>query len=275
MTNGTGEHTAVIAGRGLLPDRLVAALRAAGRSVTLAGIDGFAPDSADLVFRFERLMPFLDTLAERGVTQVAFAGAIHRPALDPERFDPRTAALVPRFLPAMQAGDDALLRAVIALFEDEGFAVIGAAEIDPTLVPAPGILGGIEPGTADEADAARAAEIVKALGALDVGQGAVVARGLCLAVEALPGTDAMLAQVAALPVALRRPGRAGLLYKAPKPGQDRRIDLPAIGPDTVSAALAAGLNGIAMEAGGVMILDRAATVARADDLGLFLWSRVR
>ena len=120
---------------------------------------------------------------------------------------------------------------------------------------------------------ARAAEIVAALGAVDVGQGAVVAQGLCLAVESLPGTDAMLAWVAQT---ARRPnpaGAKGVFYKAPKPGQDRRIDLPALGPQTVARAAAAGLAGIVWQAGGVILLDRDDMIAGAQAHGLFLWSR--
>jgi UDP-2,3-diacylglucosamine hydrolase len=110
---------------------------------------------------------------------------------------------------------------------------------------------------------------------VDVGQGAVVAQGLCLAVEALPGTDAMLAAVADLPGGLRpdpAQGR-GLFYKAPKPGQDLRIDLPALGPRTVEQAAAAGLGGIAWQAGGVICLDLPAMIAQANRAGLFLWAR--
>ena len=123
--------------------------------------------------------------------------------------------------------------------------------------------------------AARAAAIVGAIGGLDIGQGAVVAQGLCLAVETLPGTDAML-DFAALHAARLRPdpkGGRGLLYKAPKPGQDRRIDLPTLGLRSVEKAAAAGLAGIAWEAGGVILLDRERMVDAAGEAGLFLWAR--
>jgi DUF1009 family protein len=171
----------------------------------------------------------------------------------------------------MQAGDDATLRAVVALFEDEGFQVVGAADLAPALLPPPGLLAGALPAGAEQ-DAARAATIAAALGRADVGQGCVVQAGLCLAVEALPGTDHMLATVAALPAGLR-PGAGGLLYKGAKPGQDRRIDLPAIGPDTVRHAAAAGLAGIAFAAGEVLLLTPDTTVQAARDAGLFLWAR--
>ena len=264
---------AIIAGRGGLPAALVAALP---ERPLVCALDGFLPEGLvpDQVFRVERLALFLRALEDQGVTRVTFAGAVQRPRLDPALFDPQTATMVPRLLAAMQAGDDATLREVLAIFEESGFEVLGTAEIAPHLVPGAGVLAGqVTP--ADERDAARAEAIVAALGAADVGQGCVVAAGLCLAVEALPGTDAMLAAVAALPAHLRPdPVRGrGLLYKAPKPGQDRRIDLPALGPATVEAAAKAGLGGIAWEAGGVICLDLAAMQAAAARLGLFLWAR--
>ena len=263
---------AVIAGRG----GLAAIVASAVESPLVAALEGFAPDGLvpDLTFRVERLVPFLDHLADQGVTRVVFAGAVQRPRLDPALFDPATARLVPQLLAAMQGGDDAALRGVIAIFEDSGLEVVGVDQVAPDLVPGPGILAGsVTDG--DRHDAARAAAIVQALGAVDVGQGAVVAPGLCLAVEALPGTDAMLDFVARTGATLRPDlhGARGLLYKAPKPGQDRRVDLPAIGPATVARAAAAGLAGIAWAAGGILLLDRAATIAAAEEAGLFLWSR--
>jgi DUF1009 family protein len=107
-----------------------------------------------------------------------------------------------------------------------------------------------------------------------VGQGAVVAQGLCLGVEALPGTDALLAQVAGIGALRPDPARGrGLIYKATKPGQDRRIDLPTIGPETLRAAAAAGLGGVAFEAGSVICLDLDRMQRLASELGLFLWAR--
>jgi hypothetical protein len=263
-------RTAVIAGAGGLPAAVAAGLD----DPFIAAIDGFAPQglSPDLTFRLERLVPALRAMADAGVTRVVLAGAVRRPdRIDPALVDPATAAVLSRLMAAMGQGDDATLRAILGLFEDFGLEVAGLDAVAPGLLPGPGVLAGT-PGPRDEADASRAAAIVAALGAVDVGQGAVVQGGLCLAVEALPGTDAMLAAVAAMGPP-RPPGRGGLLYKAPKPGQDRRVDLPAIGPDTLHHAAAAGLSGIAWQAGGVVLLDRAACVAAAEAAGLFLWSR--
>lgn len=265
--------TALITGRGGLPAALVAAMPA---RPLIASLDGFTPDglTPDMGFRLERLVPFLRALHDQNITHVTFAGAAQRPRLDPALIDPATAELLPALMAAMAQGDDATLRAVIAIFEDEGFTIAGVADIAPALIPGPGFLAGSAT-DADTRDATRAASIVAALGTVDVGQGAVVQQGLCLGVEALPGTDAMLAAVAALPASLR-PNQAlgrGLLYKAPKPAQDRRIDQPTIGPHTMTQAAAAGLGGVAFQAGQVLCLDLPQMQAQAARLGLFLWSR--
>lgn len=268
----------IVAGGGRLPAALAAALAAAGEPAPLvAAVAGFPPEglAGDLTLRLERLVPFFDHLLDQGIDRVILAGAVRRPRLDPEAFDPATAALVPELLAAMQAGDDATLRAIAGLFEEAGLAMVGVEEIAPALVPGAGILTAGAPTATDRRDAARAAGIVAALGTVDVGQGSVVAQGLCLAVEALPGTDAMLDAVAAIAPGLRPDPAAGkgVFYKAPKPGQDRRMDLPALGPETVRRAATAGLAGIAWEAGGVILLDRAEAVAAAEAAGLFLWAR--
>ena len=261
---------ALIAGVGRLPGVL------APRAGLVCALEGFAPEgvAVDVTFRLERLGALFDVLRRAGVETVCFAGAVRRPAIDPARLDPVTAALAPRLAAAMAAGDDHTLRLVLAIFEEQGFSVRGAAEIAPALLPEPGLLGRVAPDARDEVDAARAAAVVAALGAADVGQGAVVAQGQVLAVEALPGTDWMLGSITELGTLRPDPARGrGLLLKAPKPGQDRRVDLPAVGPRTLEGAARAGLGGLVIEAGGVLLLDREAAVEAADRAGLFLWVR--
>ena len=268
----SARRTAIIAGQGRLPAALAAAM---AEAPLVASLDGFTPEglTVDLRFRVERLVPFLRALERDGVGQVIFAGAVTRPRLDPALMDEATAALLPRLMQAMAAGDDATLRVVIELFEDFGFAVVGVEALAPALLPGAAILAGtVSP--RDEADADRAARIVDALGAVDVGQAAVVVQGLCLGVEALPGTDALLAQVATVESLRPDPARGrGVLYKAAKPGQDRRIDLPTIGPDTLRSVAAAGLGGLAFQAGSVICLDLPQMQQSANRLGLFLWAR--
>jgi DUF1009 family protein len=267
--SGGASDLALIAGRGRLPLELAAQLPVPPLVCAPAGVavEGLA---VDLVFRLERLAPLLRALADRGIARVALAGAVDRPRLDPALCDPETAALMPDLLGAMAAGDDATLRALIGVIERFGLAVEGVAALAPGLLAPEGPLGRA-PTQAERSDAARGRAVLAALGAADVGQAVVVARGLVLGVEALYGTDALLADVAARRPT-REPQRGGVLVKRAKPGQDRRADLPAIGPQTVAGAVAAGLSGIALQAGAVVILDRPATLAAAEAAGLALWA---
>ena len=272
---------ALIAGEGALPGRLCDAL---DRKPHIAALEGFPPGSveADESFRIERLGSFLSGLAGRGVTEVCFAGAIRRPPLDPAMIDAATLPMVPRMMQALHSGDDAALRIVLALFEEAGLAVRAAQDLAPDLMPPQGVLGRHAPNEGARRDAARGAGVVAALGSADVGQAAVICGAQVLATEAVMGTDWMLRSVAAarkadgsepdlrLGEAFRR---GGVLYKAAKPEQDMRIDVPVIGPETIEAAAAAGLDGVAVEAGRVMILDVEAAVDAADRRGLFLWVR--
>lgn len=261
---------ALIAGSGSLPLALVQALR---ERPLVAAVNGFSPEglTPDTSFRLERLMPFLRHLQDQGITEVCFAGAVRRPQMDPALIDAQTAQILPRIMAAMGRGDDGALREIIALFEDDGFLVRGVMDIAPDLVPGQGTLVGI-PNAQDQRDAARAEAIHLALSSADLGQGCVVAGGQCLGVEVLTGTDVMLDQVARMDPALR-PSAKGLFYKAPKQGQDLRIDLPTLGPRTVEAVAAAGLGGIVWAAGGVICLDWPHMQKIAAEKGIFLWAR--
>ena len=169
-------------------------------------------------------------------------------------------------------GDDHVLSRIVRFFEDKGYRVHGAGDVAPELLAGAGKLGDKAPSAEAKADTVMGFDVVRALGRFDVGQAAVVVKGHVLAVEAAEGTDAMLARCAELREAGRagRGGRAGVLVKAPKPGQEERVDLPTIGPETVNKAAAAGLAGIAVAAGQVLMAERAATIAAANQLGLFL-----
>ncbi len=260
---------ALIAGAGDLPAELAAELEAP----LVCAMAGTAPDglAVDVSWHVERLVPFLRDLGARGVETVVMAGAVNRPRLDPSLFDRETASLVPDLLAAMQKGDDGALRWVIGLIEEFGLRVAGLAEVAPGLLATEGFLAGPEPSAALRADATRARTILQTMGPLDLGQGCVVARGLCLGVETLYGTDAMLADVARNRPT-REPQKGGVLVKRAKPGQDLRVDLPTIGPATIAAAQAAGVAGIAVEAGKVVILHRATTFAAALAAGISLWA---
>ena len=259
---------ALIAGQGALPAHLMAAAKT---RPLVASLERFPPDAVepDLTFRIERLGSFLQTLSSKGVTEVCFAGSLTRVPLDPAEIDSATMPLVPRMMEALKSGDDAALRTVLAFFEEAGLTIRAAHEIAPDLLPEAGVLGEVAPQSEHENDALRAKAVVAVMGAADIGQACVVQRGQVLASEGLYGTDWMLQSLTNRP----DEGEGGLLYKAPKPGQDRRIDLPTIGPVTINGAANAGLRGIVIEKDGVLVLDRDGTIKAADAAGLFLWVR--
>jgi len=260
----------ILAGGGALPRLVATAARAGGRAVFVLAFEGEAdPESVrDLPHAWVRLGAAgeaIRLLRAAGVSEVVLAGRIRRPSLADLRPDWRAARLFAR-IGFRALGDDGLLRAVIGVLEEEGFRVVGADSlVDGLLAPA-GVLGRHRPDEAAERDIARGRAVAAGLGLLDVGQAVAVQDGIVLAVEAVEGTDAMLARAGCL----RRAGPGGVLVKQRKPGQERRVDLPTVGVETVRNAAGAGLRGIAVEAGGTLVMDLAATVEAADAAGLFL-----
>jgi len=266
----------LIAGGGELPVHVAAAAASEGRLGCVIALDGFA-DPARYAEATScgvaKIGAIFKTLHEANCDAVCFAGIVARPDFSRLKPDLKGMSLLPKVLAAAARGDDALLRAVIAIFEREGLAVIGADEIAEELKARPGLLGSIGPDDTAREDALKALHIAGVIGAEDIGQGAVVAGGLVLAVEAQEGTDAMLARVGDLPEALRGApqARLGVLAKRPKPVQERRIDLPVIGVSTVEGAAKAGLAGIVAPGGGALILGRDSVARAADAAGVFVW----
>jgi DUF1009 family protein len=262
------KQLAVVAGEGALPGAVVEANHGAW-FVRIEGVESHNPGAPEIAASFERLGQLFDDLRSNSIEEVCLAGAMTRPALDPVAFDPKMRDLAPRLSEAMMGGDDAVLRLVIAVFEGEGFAVRGAHELVPGLTDEAGLLAGHPPDRTARDDAHRATEILAALGPVDVGQACVVAGGLCLGIETIQGTGFLLRMVAETDPKLRR-GAKGVLVKRSKPGQDLRVDMPTIGPDTIRAAADVGLAGIVIAAHSVLILDREATLAAAEAAGLFV-----
>jgi DUF1009 family protein len=266
----------LVAGGGALPISLARHCQSADRAFFVVRLKGFAEPELN---QFEgeeagvgQLGKVFRLLKAEGCQAVCFAGRVARPDFASLSLDLRGIAALPALIGAAGKGDDALLRVLLAEFEKEGFQIEGAHEVMGELTLPLGPIGAHAPSPGDLADIARAMIVARAVGALDVGQGAVVCGGLVLAVEAQEGTDAMLERVAGLPIAVRgTPERPrGVLAKAPKPIQETRVDLPTIGAHTLRQCSRAGLAGIAGEAGKVLVLDREAVVELADQLGLFV-----
>jgi DUF1009 family protein len=271
----------LIAGGGDLPAAVAQRCEAEGRAVYVVRLEGFADPhlirwpGAD--FGMAQIGAILKALKAEGCAAVCLAGIVNRPDFKSLKPDFKGATLLPGIVAAAAKGDDALLRKILSLFEAEGFAVEGADDILGGETLAAGPLGRISPTPEQLDDLRKALHVAEKSGELDIGQGAVVCDGLVLAVEAQEGTDAMLARVAGLPADLRGATGAlkGALGKAPKPIQDLRVDMPVIGPRTIELAAAAGLAGIGGVAGRLILIDRAAIIAAADRLGLYVWGETR
>jgi DUF1009 family protein len=268
----------IIAGGGELPLAIADASVAAGRKVFVVGIEGLvqADDLKPYAHGFAALGEVgkaIRLLKEAGCGEVTLAGRVSRPNWSGLKLDARGALALPSVISAAMKGDDALLRTMVGIFEKEGLRVIGSGEAARELLAPIGVFGAIKPSEDDHEDIALGLKVVRAMGALDIGQAASVCKGLVLAVEAAEGTDAMLSRIAMLPQALRGTAgeRRGVLVKAPKPNQERRVDLPVIGVATVELVMNAGLAGIAVEAGATLIMNKRAMVEKANRHGVFLF----
>ena len=265
----------IIAGRGPLPCVLAASAAARGLSLHIVAIRGEARDEIERFphtwIKWGEIGKMFAALDQNGCGDLVIIGGVNRPDLANVRFDLGALKTMPFLLSLGKGGDDHVLSRIVRFFEDKGYRVHGAGDVAPEIMAGVGKLGSKAPSAEDRADIDMALDVVRALGRFDVGQAAVVVKGHVLAVEAAEGTDAMLARCAELREAGRagRGGRAGVLVKAPKPGQEERVDMPTIGPETVTKAAAAGLSGIAV-AKQVLMAERAATIAAANQYGLFL-----
>jgi len=277
MADAERDPIAIICGGGSFPGAVADAITRGGRKPVMFGLKGWAdPNIVERhshhwiaigqVGRFFRL-----ARAER-CTDVLLIGSLLRPPISQLRLDWQTIRLMPRLVRAFRGGDDRLLSGVAGMMEEAGLRIVGVRDVAPEVFVAEGALGRHRPAERDRSDIGRGMKLIATLGPFDVGQAAIVADNNVLAVEAAEGTDNMLARIAEL----RRQGRVttpagvGVLVKAPKRGQDRRFDLPAIGPQTIQNAARAGLAGVAVAAGSTIIAEPAEVVAIADRERIFV-----
>jgi DUF1009 family protein len=270
----------IICGSGGLPLAVADAASRHGRRVVMFPVRGFAGPEVERYpchwIVLGALGRFFRLLRAEGCSDLVFIGGMTRPTFGRFRLgfqlDLATIRRLPRIARAFRGGDDHLLAGITRLIEEEGFRVLGAHEVAPEILLSEGPLGTRAPSEGDRVDIARGLELLAATGPFDIGQAAVVAGRHVLAIEAIEGTDRMLDRV----VTLRQEGRirvpagTGVLVKAPKPQQDRRFDLPTIGPETVEAVARAGLAGVAAMAGAVIIAEPQRVAQVAEERGVFV-----
>ncbi len=271
------ENIAIISGRGSLPRELTEGLSKKGPPPFLVEMEGEAGDwilnYEHVSVEFGQVGKLFKALKEHSVTKVVFAGGVTRPKIQLSKLDWGGVLSLPQILAFMIGGDNSLLSGVIHVFEKRGIKVVGAHEILPELLSHEGKISGPSPSRKAKRNIQKAFRACQTLGALDIGQAAVAVGERVVAVEGIEGTDGMLKRVADMRNSgiLYEDGKAGVLVKTMKPGQDKRADLPAIGPDTIRHVSDAGLMGVAIEAGNSMILEREETLKLAQDMGVFVF----
>jgi DUF1009 family protein len=266
----------IVCGAGDFPLAVADAVTKTGRPVVLVGFHGYANSAIERYphewTHFGAFGKLIALLRKHNARDVVAVGSVYRPRLKDFRLDWTTLRIMPRLAKLYRGGDDHLLSGVADLVHGYGFRMISVADVAPNMTMPEGVLGRYRPSPDDETDIQFGHSLLRTLGPFDVGQAAVIAGRRVLTIEGAEGTAGMMARLAEMRAqgVLRLPERAGILVKAPKPGQDRRIDLPAVGAETVAQAAKAGLRGIAVEAGGTIVPDINAMICAADAAGLFL-----
>jgi UDP-2,3-diacylglucosamine hydrolase len=277
VADAAGDPVAIVCGGGSFPGAVAEAVARRGRRPVMFAIRGWADPV--VVERYThhwiaigQAGRFLRLARSEHCREALLIGTLLRPPLSQIRLDWASIRLLPRTIEFFRGGDNRLLSGLAKLFEDAGLRIVGIEDVAPEIIVQDGALGRHQPSARDRLDIARALRVIAALGAFDVGQAVVAANEHVLAVEAAEGTDHMLARVAQLRAEGRvtTPAGVGVLVKAPKPGQDRRFDLPAIGPRTIENVARAGLAGLAVAAGSTIIAEPAQTIAAADRTQIFL-----
>ena len=268
---------AMLCGGGSLPLAVADKVTAGGRPVVLFPLRGAAEGIA--VERFPhhwvhigQIGKFMRLARAAGCQDVVLIGSLVRPSLWKVHLDFKGLTVLPRALAAYRGGDNHLLTNMSKVLEDEGLHLVGAHEVAPDILMPEGVLGRAQVSERDHADIALGLDYLHTAGKFDIGQAVVVAGRHVLAVEAAEGTDAMLMRVAEMRAngRVQAPRGAGILVKAPKPAQDRRFDLPSIGPKTIESAARAGLAGIAVVAGSTIVAEPEQLVAAADRANIFV-----
>ncbi len=260
----------ILAGRGILPKAVIQSCIDQGRKYFVLAFNGqtdpeLVANAPHAWARLGAVNDIIGALKREDVRDLILVGAMTRPSLAHLAPDWRATKILAKI--GWRLGDDGLLKAVIRELESEGFKVIGVEDIIPDIITKSGAIGSVNPSEHAVADIKKAIAVLRSLSKMDVGQAAVVQNGMVLGIEAAEGTDELIRRCQNL----QQPGDGAVLVKMRKSGQESRADLPAIGPDTIHNAVAAGFSGIALESGGTLILEYEATKTKADAADIFLY----
>ncbi|MBN8543035.1 MAG: UDP-2,3-diacylglucosamine diphosphatase LpxI [Alphaproteobacteria bacterium] len=263
----------IIAGMGELPRAIIEACETTGREFYVLAIEEAAEEETVIRshgqytwIRLGAIGKALDLLRKQGVEELVMAGRVNRPKLSAIRPDLKATKLLAKLGSNLFTGDNKVLSSIVEFLEEEGFKIIGAEQIVQDIITPEGLIGSIYPDKRSQVDIEIGARIATSIGKLDVGQAVVIQNQQVLGVEAVEGTDALIKRCALL----KNEEKGGVLVKVKKPQQEGRVDLPTIGIPTVENVAEAGFNGIALQAGASLILNRREVARRADQLGIFI-----
>jgi len=270
------DNLAIISGEGRLPDLIYKEMIRQGVKTWMFYPQNISVKTSDnvnkVIFDLFDLENLFLQLRERKIKNVAFAGKITRLNGEHPRSKDLNSIFYKEIYPVLQSSDDIVLRKIGNLFEAHGFTIKGAVKLLPSSLASGGVLTRENPSLMEGKDVKKAEFYHNILSKADIGQSLVVSNGLCLAVETLPGTDAMLDFVKTVKskTALDYSTNTGLLYKAPKPNQDMRFDVPVVGETTLRKVKEANLRGIALRKNCVILLEKQKIIQLADELSLFI-----
>ena len=263
---------AVIAGRGWLPKHVLEGCIEKGIGCEIIAIeDQFSKEIFEgksyYTFPMHAIGKIINKIKSLGIKHIVLAGTVKRAGITKLLLDLKGAKLLTMI---MKAGlnDDAILRTVIAFLESEGFTIIPPEKLATSIIVQSGLLTKTKPNPAALADIKKGTEILKAVANFDVGQALVIQNGLVLGVEAAEGTDELIRRCGLIQ---QKDEEMCILIKICKPNQDKRIDLPCIGQETIKNLYRYNFKGVALEAGSALILNKEETLAEADKLGIFIY----
>lgn len=262
----------IIAGKGHLPQQLINHCQKNGRNFCVISFEGntdyeIIKNVPHIIIRIGAVGEALSFLRRTGAEEIVMTGGIKRPSLSSLRPDTAGAALLKKLGKAFFLGDDALLKAITAFFEEENFTVVGVDSILTDIIADEGILGKISPNKQEKNDIKLGFSAAKEIGRLDIGQAAIVENGIILGKEDTHGTDALIERCAKLRKAKTK---SGVLVKTKKPDQEEKVDLPSIGVNTVENLHKHGFAGVAVEAYHSLIIDKKELLQKADEYGIFV-----
>ncbi len=266
------DKLAIIAGRGDLPKMIIKKCQEQGREFLIVLIKG-EPSNVDFIgfehhiIGFGEISKILNILKTNQIKELVFAGGVTKPSMSGMKVDGKGAILLSKILGNKLFGDDNLLSTIINFFEKESFKIIGADQIVDDLLAAKGVLGSVKPTDQMQKDIEIGQNALAAMSALDIGQAIVVQQKQIVGVEAIEGTDALIKRCQDLQF---KQGSKAVLVKMKKHNQNTKIDLPALGIETIQNLSKSGFAGVAVQAKFCLIINQKEVIKLADELGLFV-----